>query len=125
MTLVVGSLTIGLGIGVVGVAITGVVRDHLPERAGAATGLYTVSMMGGATVASLTALPLQDALGGWWWALAAWTVPAVLALVVWWPAPGACTTSPRRRRCPCRGATASPASRCCSRRCRRCSSTGG
>jgi len=86
VTLVAGSLAIGLGIGVVGVAITGVVRDHLPERAGAATGLYTVSMMGGATVASLTALPLQDALGGWWWALAAWTLPAVLALVVWWPA---------------------------------------
>lgn len=84
--LLVGSLAIGLGIGVVGVAITGVVRDHLPDRAGAATGLYTVSMMGGATVASLTALPLQDLLGGWWWALAAWTVPAVLALVVWWPA---------------------------------------
>ncbi|MDD7937753.1 MFS transporter [Actinomycetospora lutea] len=84
--LVVGSLAIGLGIGVVGVAITGVIRDHLPERAGTATGLYTVAMMGGATVASLTALPLADVLGGWWWALAAWTVPAVLALVVWWPA---------------------------------------
>jgi CP family cyanate transporter-like MFS transporter len=86
VALVGGSLAIGLGIGVTGVAITGVVRDHLPERAGAATGLYTVSMMGGATVASLTALPLADALGGWWWALAAWALPAALALVVWWPA---------------------------------------
>jgi MFS transporter, CP family, cyanate transporter len=85
VTLVAGSVAIGLGIGVTGVAITGVVRDHLPERAGAATGLYTVSMMGGATVASLTALPLADLLGGWWWALAAWVLPAVLALVVWWP----------------------------------------
>ncbi|GAA4798437.1 CynX/NimT family MFS transporter [Actinomycetospora chlora] len=85
VALVGGSVAIGLGIGVVGVAITGVVRDHLPERAGAATGLYTVSMMGGATVASLTALPLADVLGGWWWALAAWALPAVLALVVWWP----------------------------------------
>lgn len=84
--LVGGSVAIGLGIGVTGVAITGVVRDHLPERAGAATGLYTVSMMGGATVASLSALPLAGVLGAWWWALAAWTVPAVLALVVWWPA---------------------------------------
>lgn len=86
VALVAGSLAIGLGIGVVGVAITGVVRDHLPDRAGAATGLYTVAMMGGATVASLTALPLADGLGGWWWALAAWTLPAVLALAVWWPA---------------------------------------
>lgn len=86
VALVGGSVAIGLGIGVTGVAITGVVRDHLPDRAGAATGLYTVSMMGGATVASLTALSLAGALGGWWWALAAWALPAVLALVVWWPA---------------------------------------
>jgi len=85
VALVAGSVAIGLGIGVTGVAVTGVVRDHLPERAGVATGLYTVAMMGGATVASLTALPLRDTLGGWWWALAAWALPAVLALVVWWP----------------------------------------
>ncbi len=85
VTLVVGSVLIGLGIGVTGVAITGVVRDHLPERAGAATGLYTVSMMAGATVASLTALPLADGVGGWSGALAVWAVPAALALVVWAP----------------------------------------
>ena len=83
--LVGGSLLVGLGIGVTGVAITGIVRDHLPERAGAATGLYTVSMMAGATVASLTALPLSARLGGWSPALAVWTLPAVLALVVWVP----------------------------------------
>jgi MFS transporter, CP family, cyanate transporter len=85
VALVVGSVLIGLGIGVTGVAITGVVRDHLPERAGAATGLYTVSMMGGATVASLTALPLAGVLGGWSPALAVWALPAVLGLVVWLP----------------------------------------
>jgi MFS transporter, CP family, cyanate transporter len=85
VALVVGSVLIGLGIGVTGVAITGVVRDHLPERAGAATGLYTVSMMLGATIASLTAIPLSDGLGGWWFALAAWSLPAALAVVVWVP----------------------------------------
>ena len=85
LTLIGGSVLIGLGIGVTSVAISGVIRDHLPARAGAATGLYTVAMMGGATVASLTALPLTALLGGWWWALAAWALPALLALVVWWP----------------------------------------
>ena len=84
-TLAAGSVLVGLGIGVTGVAVTGVVRDHLPERAGAATGLYTVSMMAGATAASLTALPLAGLLGGWSLALGAWVVPAVLALVVWVP----------------------------------------
>ena len=84
-TLVIGSVGVGLGIGVTGVAVTGVVRDHLPDRAGAATGLYTVSMMAGATVASLTALPLAGLLGGWSAALGVWVLPAVLALVVWVP----------------------------------------
>ncbi|MFC5062111.1 MFS transporter [Actinomycetospora atypica] len=85
LALVVGSLLIGAGIGVTGVAITGVVRDHLPERAGAATGLYTVAMMAGATVASLTALPFASLLGGWSGSLAVWSLPAALALVVWVP----------------------------------------
>ncbi|MFP5068535.1 MFS transporter [Pseudonocardia nantongensis] len=83
--LVAGSVLVGLGIGVAGVLITGVVKEHLAERAGAVTGGYVVSMMVGATVASAAAVPLSVALGGWSWSLAVWAVPAVLAVVVWVP----------------------------------------
>ncbi|MFP5023131.1 MFS transporter [Pseudonocardia phyllosphaerae] len=102
-TLVVGSLLVGLGIGVGGVLVTGVVKEHLPERAGAVTGGYVVSMMLGATVSSALAAPLAVLLGGWSYSLAVWAVPAALALAVWVPVgsrigrnpgPGATTAHP-------------------------------
>ncbi|MBC3190180.1 MFS transporter [Pseudonocardia sp. C8] len=86
--LVVGSVLIGLGIGVAGVLLTGVVKEHLAERAGVVTGGYVVSMMIGATVASAAAVPLAVAFGGWSLSLAVWAVPAVLAVAVWTPVAG-------------------------------------
>ncbi len=83
--LVGGSLLVGFGIGTAGVLITGVVKEHLPERAGAASGAYVVSMMIGATVSSAIAVPLAVGLGGWSFSLAVWAVPAVLALGAWVP----------------------------------------
>lgn len=83
--LVGGSVLVGLGIGVAGVLLTGVVKEHLAERAGAVTGGYVVSMMVGATVASAAAVPLSVTFGGWSWSLAIWAVPAVLAVAVWVP----------------------------------------
>lgn len=83
--LVGGSVLVGFGIGTAGVLITGVVKEHLPERAGAVSGAYVVSMMVGATVSSAVAVPLAIGLGGWSFSLAVWAVPAVLALGVWVP----------------------------------------
>ncbi|MDN5932967.1 MAG: MFS transporter, partial [Pseudonocardia sp.] len=83
--LIGGSLVVGAGIGLAGVLVTGVVKEHLAERAGVATGGYVVSMMVGATVASALAVPLAVALGGWSLSLAVWAVPAVLAVAVWTP----------------------------------------
>lgn len=83
--LIGGSVLVGLGIGVAGVLVTGVVKEHLADRAGAVTGGYVVSMMIGATVSSAAAVPLAVALGGWSLSLAVWAVPAVLAVAVWIP----------------------------------------
>ena len=83
--LIGGSLVIGLGIGLAGVLITGVVKEHLVERTGAATGGYVVAMMVGATIASAVAVPLAAGLGGWSLSLAIWAVPAILATAVWVP----------------------------------------
>jgi Cyanate permease len=85
LPLIGGSLIVGLGIGMAGVLLTGVVKEHLPERAGAATGGYVVSMMVGATVSSAVAVPLATVLGGWSLSLAVWAVPAVLAVGLWTP----------------------------------------
>ncbi|WP_345611168.1 MFS transporter [Pseudonocardia adelaidensis] len=83
--LVAGSLVAGFGIGVAGVLLTGVVKQHLPDRAGAVTGAYVVAMTIPATVASAVAVPLAVGVGGWSLALAVWAVPAVLALGAWVP----------------------------------------
>lgn len=85
LPLIAGSLVIGAGIGLAGVFVTGVVKEHLAERAGVATGGYVVSMMIGATVASAVAVPAAVGLGGWSASLALWAVPAVLAVAVWTP----------------------------------------
>jgi MFS transporter, CP family, cyanate transporter len=83
--LVAGSLVAGFGIGVAGVLLTGVVKEHLASRAAAVTGGYVVAMMVGATVASAVAVPISVGVGGWSLALAVWAVPAVLAVAVWAP----------------------------------------
>jgi CP family cyanate transporter-like MFS transporter len=83
VSLVVGSVLIGFGIGLAGALLTGMVKEYVPARAGTATGGYVVAMMVGATVASAVAVPLAVAVGGWSFALAVWAVPAVLALGAW------------------------------------------
>jgi CP family cyanate transporter-like MFS transporter len=83
--LVGGSMVIGLGIGLAGVLLTGVVKEHLAERAGAATGGYVVAMMIGSTIASGVAVPLAAVLGGWSFSLAVWAAPAAIAVGLWVP----------------------------------------
>ncbi|CAM03516.1 CP family cyanate transporter-like MFS transporter [Saccharopolyspora erythraea NRRL 2338] len=82
-SLTAGSVLVGLGLGVAGVLLAGVVKDRLPGRVGAVTGGYVVAMMLGSTVASAAAVPVARVLGGWSLSLAAWAVPALLAVVMW------------------------------------------
>ncbi|WP_246631227.1 MFS transporter [Pseudonocardia nigra] len=81
--LVAGSLVVGFGIGVAGVLLTGVVKEHLASRAGAVTGGYVVAMAVGSTLSSALAVPLAVVLGGWSLSLAAWAVPAAIAAAAW------------------------------------------
>jgi MFS transporter, CP family, cyanate transporter len=98
--LVGGSVLVGWGIGLAGVLITGVVKEHLAARAGAATGGYVVSMMVGATVSSAVAVPLASTLGGWSFSLAVWAVPAALAAALWVPIAQRAGSDSRARRRP-------------------------
>jgi CP family cyanate transporter-like MFS transporter len=87
LPLYAGSTVAGIGIAVGGALLPGLVKAWFPDRAGAATGLYTTALVGGAMAGSALSVPLHDALGArWTWALAVWATPAVAALVVWWPA---------------------------------------
>ena len=120
-------MTIGAGIGVAGVLLTGVVKDRLAARAGAVTGGYVVAMMVGSTVASAAAVPLAVLLGGWSLALAAWAVPALLAVAAWFaggPA-DAPTGSGRAAAAAALARTRSPGGPAATRPAPRCWSTAG
>jgi len=85
-SLYAGTVLAGAGIALAGTLLPGVVKAVFPaRRSGLGTGLTMVAMMGLAGVASATAVPLADALGGWPASLLAWAPLAALALLAWVP----------------------------------------
>jgi len=81
--LLAGSLVAGAGIGVGNVLMPGLLKRDFPDKAPLMTGVYIMSLSIGAAVAAATMAPLRVALGGWWaGALAAWTLPAAVAMAV-------------------------------------------
>ena len=74
------------GIALVNVLIPVVIKGSFPARVGLMTGIYTAALQGGGALGSAVTPGLEDPLGGWRIALAAWAVVAVVALVAWMPA---------------------------------------
>lgn len=81
--LVAGSVGLGVGIGLAGVYLSGLVKEHLADRAGLATGLYVVAMLLGSTVASSAVVVLTGTLGNPSRALSTLALPAAVALAGW------------------------------------------
>lgn len=77
------ALLAGIGIALAAGLVPSVVREQLPTQVGMATGLWTAAMMTGAALGGALTVPLAEAFGSWQAALAFWSVPAALALVVW------------------------------------------
>ena len=74
------------GIAVVNVLLPMVVKQEFPTQVGTMTGLYTVALNLGATLAAAATVPLTDAFGGdWRLGLACWAVLAAVALPAWIP----------------------------------------
>ncbi|MCE4942771.1 MULTISPECIES: CynX/NimT family MFS transporter [Streptomyces] len=86
VALFAGTVVIGAGIAVANVLLPGLIKRDFPARAGLMTGLYSMSLFGGAALAAGITVPVQQAAGLSWQAtLACWGALAVLALVVWLP----------------------------------------
>ncbi len=83
--LMVGTVVGMCGLAVCNVAMPSYIRQHHTGRAATMTGAYTVSMAVGATTAAAVAVPIALALGSPSLGLAAWAVPAALALAVFLP----------------------------------------
>ncbi|WP_371498407.1 MFS transporter [Kitasatospora sp. NBC_00374] len=86
LALYLGCVVIGVAIAVLNVSMPGLVKREFPDRAAAATGLYSTATLVGATLAAASSVPLEKALGGGWQAsLGAWSLLAVVAALAWLP----------------------------------------
>ncbi|MEV7357298.1 MFS transporter [Kitasatospora sp. NPDC091276] len=81
-----GCVVIGVAIAVLNVSMPGLVKREFPDRAAAMTGVYSTTMLVGATLAAGLSVPLEHALGGGWQAsLGTWSLLALIAAVAWLP----------------------------------------
>ena len=82
-----GTLLAGAGIAIVNVLLPGLVKRDFPAQVGLMTGVYTLSVVGGAALASGLSVPLRTAFGGAWRpSLGVWAALAVVGFVAWLPA---------------------------------------
>lgn len=95
VALFAGTVVIGAGIAVANVLLPGLIKRDFPRHAGLMTGLYSMSLFGGAALAAGVTVPVREAAGLSWQAtLACWGALAVLALLVWMPQVGGGTRVP-------------------------------
>ncbi|MFJ4868012.1 CynX/NimT family MFS transporter [Streptomyces sp. NPDC088757] len=75
-----------MGIAVSNVLMPVIVKRYFPDRVGTMTGLYSMALALGTSVAAAATVPLTDALGGdWRLGLGVWAALAVLAVLPWLP----------------------------------------
>ncbi len=81
-----GTLLVGLAVGVINVLLPALIKRDFSSRAGMMTGLYSMTLSGGAAIAAGLTVPIRDATG-WPWrpTLAVWGVLAVVALALLTP----------------------------------------
>ncbi|MBO9468675.1 MFS transporter [Endozoicomonas sp. G2_2] len=81
-----GTALAGGCIGVMGVLLPGLVKRDFPDQVGVMTGLYTMALCTGASIAAGATEPLRLLFAGEWrWALTFWLTPAIVAGLVWLP----------------------------------------
>ncbi|GAA1323992.1 MFS transporter [Leucobacter albus] len=80
---VAGTVIATGGLAVVNILLPAVVRLHFARNIGTVTTIYSTAMSLGAATAAATAVPVALALGSPTLGLAAWAIPALIALTVW------------------------------------------
>ncbi|WP_308257640.1 CynX/NimT family MFS transporter [Pseudonocardia lacus] len=86
VALFAGTVLLGAGIAVGNVLLPSLVKRDFPERTGLMTGLYSMAITSGATLAAGVTVPVARAVGlDWRGALAMWLVFAGVALLCWLP----------------------------------------
>ncbi|MEU2332008.1 CynX/NimT family MFS transporter [Streptomyces sp. NPDC013172] len=81
-----GSALALMGIAVSNVLMPVIVKRWFPDRVGSMTGLYSMALAAGTSIAAAVTVPMTDALGGnWRTGLAVWAALAAAAVLPWVP----------------------------------------
>ncbi len=84
--LFLGTALAGSGIALGNVLLPSLVKRDFPKQAALMTGLYTMSLVGGAALAAAITLPITEAYdNNWQIGLSAWVLPCLLAIIAWLP----------------------------------------
>lgn len=78
------TLLVGIGIAVTQALLPSLVTEYFTDRESFATGLYTASLTIGAALAGGVTAPVGNLLESWPVALAAWALPAAIAIPIWY-----------------------------------------
>ena len=82
--LLITALLIGAGIGVVSPLLSGFIKSHFPDKAASMIGIYSTSMVVGASISIGLTTPLQHWFNhSWKNGLAFWSILALLAIPFW------------------------------------------
>ncbi|MFE4969775.1 CynX/NimT family MFS transporter [Streptomyces sp. NPDC056660] len=81
-----GSALALMGIAVSNVLMPVIVKRWFPDRVGSMTGLYSMALAAGTSIAAAVTVPVTDALGGGWQSgLGVWAGLAAVAVLPWLP----------------------------------------
>mgnify|MGYP006074308543 CR=1 FL=1 len=84
--LIAGTVVIGSGIAVGNILLPGLIKRDFPDSIGVMSGLYTLALTGGATLAAGITIPVARAAGlSWNVALGGWGLLALVGLIAWIP----------------------------------------
>ena len=76
----------GVGIAIAGPLISGYIKEKFPNRIGMMIGVYSVGMGVGSSISTGLMVPLETYFShSWQFALASWSIFAVIALAGWYP----------------------------------------
>jgi CP family cyanate transporter-like MFS transporter len=84
--LFIGTMLAGVAIAIGNVLLPALIKRDFPHRVGLMTGLYSMALTGGATLAAGLTIPISEVTGlGWRATLACWGGITVLSAVSWLP----------------------------------------